>query len=131
MQAEYPFKPPGIMILTPNGRFDTGKRLCLSMSDYHPEVRRPTPPVYAAAGLMNRISKTLSPIRPGVRGVCRAGTLCGPCPPCSQACCRSCWSPRQPKVGSLTLVGPSQSQAPKTTSATTKQGDHTAHDQPG
>jgi hypothetical protein len=44
-QTDYPFKPPGIMILTPNGRFDTGKRLCLSMSDYHPEVTRPACPV--------------------------------------------------------------------------------------
>lgn len=34
---EYPFKPPQVMMLTPNGRFLTGQRLCLSMSDYHPE----------------------------------------------------------------------------------------------
>lgn len=35
---EYPFKPPGIMMLTPNGRFKTGTRICLSMSDFHPET---------------------------------------------------------------------------------------------
>ena len=34
---EYPFKPPSIYMLTPNGRFETGRRLCLSMSDFHPE----------------------------------------------------------------------------------------------
>lgn len=35
---EYPFKPPGIMMMTPNGRFKTGTRVCLSMSDFHPET---------------------------------------------------------------------------------------------
>ena len=35
---EYPFKPPGILMLTPSGRFETGTRLCLSMSDFHPET---------------------------------------------------------------------------------------------
>ena len=34
---DYPFKPPSIYMLTPNGRFETGRRLCLSMSDFHPE----------------------------------------------------------------------------------------------
>ncbi|KAH9665467.1 zinc finger protein WIP2 [Citrus sinensis] len=31
---EYPYKPPGILMITPNGRFMTQKKLCLSMSDY-------------------------------------------------------------------------------------------------
>jgi ubiquitin-conjugating enzyme E2 J2 len=30
---EYPFKPPGISMITPNGRFATNKRICMSMSD--------------------------------------------------------------------------------------------------
>eukprot|EP00899_Mesostigma_viride_P024434 jgi/Mesvir1/5175/Mv15312-RA.1 len=30
---EYPFKPPAISMVTPNGRFSTNMRLCLSMSD--------------------------------------------------------------------------------------------------
>ncbi|CAF1546357.1 unnamed protein product, partial [Adineta steineri] len=38
---EYPYKPPSIMILTPNGRFKTNTRLCLSMSDFHPETWNP------------------------------------------------------------------------------------------
>lgn len=38
---EYPLKPPSVMMLTPNGRFKTGRRLCLSMSDYHPESWNP------------------------------------------------------------------------------------------
>eukprot|EP00002_Diphylleia_rotans_P016465 TRINITY_DN3200_c0_g1_i1.p1 TRINITY_DN3200_c0_g1~~TRINITY_DN3200_c0_g1_i1.p1 ORF type:complete len:258 (-),score=55.42 TRINITY_DN3200_c0_g1_i1:253-1026(-) len=35
---EYPFKPPSIIMITPNGRFATNTRLCLSMSDFHPET---------------------------------------------------------------------------------------------
>ena len=38
---EYPMKPPGIMMLTPSGRFKCNTRLCLSMSDYHPESWNP------------------------------------------------------------------------------------------
>jgi ubiquitin-conjugating enzyme E2 J2 len=33
---EYPFKPPGIKMFTPSGRFQTDKRICFSMSDFHP-----------------------------------------------------------------------------------------------
>ncbi|KAK9726833.1 hypothetical protein RND81_05G240400 [Saponaria officinalis] len=39
--AEYPFKPPGISMTTPNGRFMTQKKICLSMSDFHPESWNP------------------------------------------------------------------------------------------
>ncbi|KAK2969996.1 hypothetical protein RJ640_008336 [Escallonia rubra] len=39
--AEYPFKPPGITMTTPNGRFMTQKKICLSMSDFHPESWNP------------------------------------------------------------------------------------------
>ncbi|CAM6084607.1 unnamed protein product [Calypogeia fissa] len=38
---EYPFKPPGISMITPNGRFATHKRICMSMSDFHPETWNP------------------------------------------------------------------------------------------
>ena len=38
---EYPFKPPSIMMTTPNGRFEINKRLCLSISDFHPETWNP------------------------------------------------------------------------------------------
>jgi ubiquitin-conjugating enzyme E2 J2 len=33
---EYPFKPPGIKMLTPSGRFQPDRRICFSMSDFHP-----------------------------------------------------------------------------------------------
>ncbi|KXZ43850.1 hypothetical protein GPECTOR_79g129 [Gonium pectorale] len=39
--AEYPFKPPSISLFTPNGRFATNTKLCLSMTDYHPESWNP------------------------------------------------------------------------------------------
>ncbi|AED95943.1 ubiquitin conjugating enzyme-like protein [Arabidopsis thaliana] len=38
---EYPYKPPGITMTTPNGRFVTQKKICLSMSDFHPESWNP------------------------------------------------------------------------------------------
>ena len=39
--AEYPFKPPSVMMYTPSGRFQTNTRICLSMSDFHPETWNP------------------------------------------------------------------------------------------
>jgi ubiquitin-conjugating enzyme E2 J2 len=38
---EYPLKPPGVIMCTPSGRFVTNRRLCLSMSDFHPESWNP------------------------------------------------------------------------------------------
>lgn len=34
--ADYPFKPPGIKMITPSGRFQPDKKICFSMSDFHP-----------------------------------------------------------------------------------------------
>ncbi|KAG4105777.1 UBC-like protein [Neocallimastix lanati (nom. inval.)] len=39
--SDYPYKPPSIKMITPNGRFKTNFRLCLSMSDYHPKTWNP------------------------------------------------------------------------------------------
>ena len=38
---EYPMKPPGIMMITPSGRFKPNTRICLSISDFHPETWNP------------------------------------------------------------------------------------------
>lgn len=38
---EFPFKPPSISMITPNGRFKTNTRLCLSISDFHPDTWNP------------------------------------------------------------------------------------------
>ena len=38
---EYPYKPPSILMFTKSGRFQVNTRLCLSMSDFHPETWNP------------------------------------------------------------------------------------------
>ncbi|GFN91760.1 ubiquitin-conjugating enzyme e2 j2 [Plakobranchus ocellatus] len=38
---EFPFKPPSIYMHTPNGRFKCNTRLCLSISDFHPDTWNP------------------------------------------------------------------------------------------
>eukprot|EP00210_Caulerpa_lentillifera_P009426 g8987.t1 len=42
LPTEYPFKPPSFMLLTKNGRFETNTKICLSISDYHPEHWQPS-----------------------------------------------------------------------------------------
>jgi ubiquitin-conjugating enzyme E2 J2 len=39
--SEYPFKPPGIKMYTPSGRFSPDKKICFSMSDFHPGTWNP------------------------------------------------------------------------------------------
>ncbi len=41
LPVEYPSKPPGIIMITPTGWFECEKKICLSMSDYHPETWSP------------------------------------------------------------------------------------------
>ncbi len=36
--TEYPHKPPAVYMFTPSGRFEINKRICLSISDFHPET---------------------------------------------------------------------------------------------
>ncbi|PIN13743.1 Ubiquitin-protein ligase [Handroanthus impetiginosus] len=47
---EYPFKPPAISMTTPNGRFMTQKKICLSMSDFHPETWNP---MWSVSSILN------------------------------------------------------------------------------
>ncbi|XP_071039606.1 ubiquitin-conjugating enzyme E2 J1-like [Parasteatoda tepidariorum] len=42
LPPDYPMKPPSIILLTPNGRFETNKKICLSISGYHPESWQPS-----------------------------------------------------------------------------------------
>ncbi|KAI9590965.1 ubiquitin-conjugating enzyme/RWD-like protein [Syncephalis fuscata] len=41
LPSDYPFKPPNIILLTPNGRFELHKKICLSITGYHPEYWQP------------------------------------------------------------------------------------------
>ncbi|KAI8148955.1 ubiquitin-conjugating enzyme/RWD-like protein [Fennellomyces sp. T-0311] len=41
LPAEYPFKPPELIFLTPNGRFELNTKVCLSITGYHPEYWQP------------------------------------------------------------------------------------------
>ncbi|EEB09798.2 ubiquitin conjugating enzyme Ubc6 [Schizosaccharomyces japonicus yFS275] len=40
--SEYPYKPPAIRMVTPSGRFRTNTKLCLSFSDFHPNLWNPS-----------------------------------------------------------------------------------------
>ena len=41
LPPEYPFKPPSIALLNASGRFSVGKKICLTVSAYHPEHWQP------------------------------------------------------------------------------------------
>jgi ubiquitin-conjugating enzyme E2 J1 len=41
LPADYPFKPPNIVFLTKNGRFEVGTKICLSISAHHEESWQP------------------------------------------------------------------------------------------
>ncbi|PXF43723.1 Ubiquitin-conjugating enzyme E2 J1 [Gracilariopsis chorda] len=42
LPPDYPLKPPEIILLTPNGRFEVGKRICLSVTAHHQETWQPS-----------------------------------------------------------------------------------------
>ena len=42
LPTDYPMKPPNIIVMTPNGRFQEGKKICLSISGHHPESWQPS-----------------------------------------------------------------------------------------
>lgn len=42
LPVDYPMKPPSVILLTPNGRFQLNQKICLSISGYHPESWRPS-----------------------------------------------------------------------------------------
>jgi len=64
--SEYPYKPPAIMMLTPNGRFATNTRLCLSMSDFHPET---WVPAWSVASILNGVLSFMLESTPTVGSV--------------------------------------------------------------
>jgi ubiquitin-conjugating enzyme E2 J1 len=40
--SDYPFRPPDIVFLTKNGRFELEKKICLTISSHHEETWRPS-----------------------------------------------------------------------------------------
>lgn len=42
LPANYPFKPPDVMLLTPSGRFETNRKICVSVTSFHPEQWQPS-----------------------------------------------------------------------------------------
>lgn len=42
LPSQYPMQPPNIILLTPNGRFEINKKICLSISGHHPESWQPS-----------------------------------------------------------------------------------------
>lgn len=38
---EYPFKAPSVVMCTPSGRFAPNQKICMSMTDFHPEKWEP------------------------------------------------------------------------------------------
>jgi ubiquitin-protein ligase len=42
LPTEYPLRPPTVMLLTANGRFEVGVKICLNASSYHPEEWKPS-----------------------------------------------------------------------------------------
>ncbi|KAL1503561.1 hypothetical protein AB1Y20_012039 [Prymnesium parvum] len=63
---EYPYKPPSIIMLTPNGRFNTNTRLCLSMSDFHPET---WVPAWSVASILNGVMSFMLESTPTVGSI--------------------------------------------------------------
>eukprot|EP00930_Biecheleria_cincta_P049132 TRINITY_DN34381_c0_g1_i1.p1 TRINITY_DN34381_c0_g1~~TRINITY_DN34381_c0_g1_i1.p1 ORF type:complete len:341 (-),score=64.38 TRINITY_DN34381_c0_g1_i1:110-1099(-) len=41
LPVNYPLAPPSIMLLTPNGRWEVNKKICLSNTSYHPDQWQP------------------------------------------------------------------------------------------
>ncbi|GAA5843849.1 hypothetical protein JCM9279_000167 [Rhodotorula babjevae] len=42
LPSDYPFRPPEVYMLTPSGRFEVNKKICLSISSFHPETWQPS-----------------------------------------------------------------------------------------
>mmetsp|Transcript_69928 Transcript_69928/g.130683 ORF Transcript_69928/g.130683 Transcript_69928/m.130683 type:complete len:237 (-) Transcript_69928:48-758(-) len=70
---EYPLKPPSIYMMTPSGRFEVNTRLCLSMSDFHPESWNPSWRIESI--LIGLVSFMLDPAEPRTTGGRHESTL--------------------------------------------------------
>ena len=78
MPNEYPNKPPQFLFSTQNGRFEVGKKICLSISQHHPEEWQ------AGWGVRTALTAIRSFMTTKAEGEsCCAGAAVAPC--CSPA----------------------------------------------
>ncbi|PFH31807.1 hypothetical protein BESB_022990 [Besnoitia besnoiti] len=67
--SSYPYAPPAIYMMTPNGRFVPNRRLCLSISDFHPESWNPAWRVETIlTGLLSFMLDSEEPVAYGTMG---------------------------------------------------------------
>ena len=66
LPSDYPFAPPDIVFLTPNGRFEVGKRICTTFTSYHAEEWSPS---NTLTSLMISLISFMCDDLPGVGGV--------------------------------------------------------------
>lgn len=81
LPTEYPMKPPSIILLTPNGRFEVGKKICLTISAHHPESWQPS---WSSQFLHNPCHHPLVALLVDTPLGLQVGTMCRVC-----SCCRS------------------------------------------
>mmetsp|Transcript_52967 Transcript_52967/g.128487 ORF Transcript_52967/g.128487 Transcript_52967/m.128487 type:complete len:277 (-) Transcript_52967:2061-2891(-) len=55
--SQYPMKPPSITMMTPSGRFQVNTKICMSMSDFHPESWNP---MWSVATIIQGIQSFMS-----------------------------------------------------------------------
>ena len=60
---EYPLKPPGVIMFTPNGRFKTNRRLCLSMVAVGSSTGWPIVLLSAFANLLEKFHNCVGELR--------------------------------------------------------------------
>ena len=54
LSNNYPYSPPTVSMITPNGRFEPNKSICFSYTKFHPELWSPSlNPSHVALGLMS------------------------------------------------------------------------------
>ncbi|GAB1225969.1 hypothetical protein ENUP19_0271G0001 [Entamoeba nuttalli] len=56
---DYPFRPPSIEMFTPSGRFKPNQKICISISNFHPETWSPSYNVFSVLmGLLSFMTGT-------------------------------------------------------------------------
>jgi ubiquitin-conjugating enzyme E2 J1 len=87
--ADYPYKPPDVFFLTPNGRFEVNRAICLNTTSYHPESWQP---LWGVSSLLTALVAFLPTKAEGVGSMTTSDearrelaqkSRCWKCPECS------------------------------------------------